>query len=59
MLPNKGLSLRIQPRRAASPQPGHRQAWTEYQILMGRRVVARFPTLKQAQDKLASMEAGQ
>jgi hypothetical protein len=41
--------IRKQDRRLASPKPGLRQGWTEYQVTLGRKVVARYDTLKQAQ----------
>lgn len=37
----------------SSPKPGIRQAWTEYQIKLGRRIVARCGTEQEAVKRLA------
>lgn len=43
------FKIRVRDRVEASPKEGLRQEWTEYQIVAGRRVVARCGTLEEAQ----------
>lgn len=42
------LRIRRRERINASPKEGLRQAWTEYQVLDGRRIVSRHDTEEQA-----------
>lgn len=35
-------------RRLASPREGTRQAWTEWQVVLGQRVISRHDTREQA-----------
>ena len=38
-------------------RPGHRQAWTEVQVVEGRRVVARFDFVEQAERWIAEQQS--
>lgn len=38
-----------QDRRLASPPQGQKQAWTEYQVKEGRKVISRWDTQDQAE----------
>jgi len=42
------LKIRVRDRVQASPPPGMRQGWTEYQVVDGRKVVGKFDTREQA-----------
>ena len=43
------LTIRDRERRLASPPAGTRQAWVEWQVLDGRRVVSRHDVRSQAE----------
>ncbi len=40
--------IRYRERHNASPKEGHRQAWDEYQVLDGRKIIGRYDTEAQA-----------
>lgn len=42
------LKIRYRERICASPKEGHRQSWGEYQVVEGRKVIARFDLEAQA-----------
>lgn len=42
------LKIRHRERVQASPKRGLRQGWDEYQVVKGRKIIARFDTLEQA-----------
>jgi len=44
----EGYVIRDRTRRCASPKEGMRQKWGEVQVVLGRRVVARFDLREQA-----------
>lgn len=44
----RGLRVVEKQRRYASPREGERQAWTEWQVLDGRKVLSRHDTERQA-----------
>jgi hypothetical protein len=45
--------IRKRDRVEASPKDGLRQGWTEYQVVLGRKVVARFDLQRQAEAWIA------
>jgi hypothetical protein len=40
--------IRYRERRNASPKEGHRQAWDEWQVTDGKKVIGRYDLLSQA-----------
>ena len=49
--------IRERERRCASPREGYKQAWDEVQVTQGRRVVARFDLVEQAERWIAKQGA--
>lgn len=49
--------IRERDRYVASPKEGEKGAWTEYQLVAGRKVLSRHDTLKQAQEALVKMQS--
>lgn len=49
----RGLRVVEKQRRRASPRDGHKQAWTEWQVIDGRKVLSRHDTHRQAMDAAA------
>lgn len=50
-------AIRERDRRCASPKDGLRQAWSEVQVVEGRKVVARFDLRYQAEKWIAEKES--
>lgn len=46
----RGFIIRTRERRRASPKEGYPQAWSEVQVISGRKVVARFDFEYQAEN---------
>jgi len=51
-------TIRKRERVEASPKYGLRQGWTEWQVVLGRKVVARFDLERQAQAWIAEQDGG-
>jgi hypothetical protein len=49
-------TIRLRRRVQASPPPGLRSAWDEWQVLDGRRIVSRHDMEHQAQAWIAAQE---
>ena len=53
----KALKIRERERVQASPPPGHRQSWTEWQVVQGRKVISRHDFKEQAERFVRAAEA--
>ena len=53
---SKSLKIRFRDRVCASPKEGHRQSWSEYQVIEGRTVIARFDLRPQAEQFITNTE---
>jgi hypothetical protein len=51
--------IRVRERIDSSPPPNHRQCWIEYQVVSGRKIVARFSTMKEAEKFVADSIGGE
>jgi hypothetical protein len=51
--------IRERERRCASPKEGLKQVWDEAQVWEGRRIVARFDLVEQAERWIKAKEAEQ
>jgi len=51
------LKIRERHRINASPKEGLRQAWTEYQVVQGRRVLSRHDLREQAEAWIADYKS--
>lgn len=47
-LKDAGILIRERTRTTASPKPGMRSQWTEYQVVNGRKIVSRHDMFKHA-----------
>ena len=50
------LKIRERTRRCASPKEGLKQKWDEVQVVQGRKIVARFDLVEQAQEFVSRLE---
>jgi hypothetical protein len=48
--------IRKRERREASPKSGLDGGWTEYQVVLGRRVMSRWDTREQAQKAIKELK---
>lgn len=53
----KEFKIRYRERVCASPKAGRRQSWGEYQVIDGRKVIARFDLRHQAEKFIASFSS--
>lgn len=51
------FKIRERARINASPKPGFRQAWTEYQVVQGSTIVSRHDTRAQAENAVKKYSA--
>jgi hypothetical protein len=51
-----GFKIRVRDRQNSSPKAGLRQSWSEYQVVSGTKVIARFELLHQAQKEYPGAE---